>query len=70
MRSNRETQARAILEANVERNPDEYVPLESIAWVLADSGESERAFALLEECLERFPDHARARQLLINLRGG
>ncbi len=70
MRSNRETQARAVLEANVERFPDSYVPLESIAWVLADSGEREGAFELIERWLERFPNHARARQFLINLRGG
>ena len=69
-RSERQPQAIAIIEANYARFPDEYVPNESLAFVLSDQGEQERAEAILQRWLEKHPDHDRARQLLINLRGG
>jgi len=69
-RSDRQPQAIAIIEANYARFPDEYVPNESMAFILSDQGEQERAEAILVRWLEKHPDHDRARQLLINLRGG
>ena len=68
MRSDREPQAVAILEANYEKFPDQYIPLESMAFVWSET-EPERAFDILEAWLEKHPDHSRARRLLVNLRG-
>jgi hypothetical protein len=67
-RSNREAQGHALIEANHAKFPSEYVPLESLAFIRADTGREEEAFALLEKWLEENPDHARARRLLVNLR--
>ena len=69
-RSDRQPQAIAIIEANYLRFPDEYVPNESMAFILSDQGEQDRAEAILERWLEKYPDHARARRLLTNMRGG
>jgi len=70
MRSDREPQAIEIIETNYVRFPDDYGPNESMAFVLNDLGETDRAIAILERWLERHPDHARARRLIINMRGG
>ncbi len=67
MRSNRQAKAVALFEENFRRFPGEYIPLETMAFVFADS-QPERAFALLEGWLAEHPDHDRGRQLLINLR--
>jgi tetratricopeptide (TPR) repeat protein len=69
MRSDREDQAVALFEANYERFPDDYLPIESMAFIWSDSDRPERAFEILEEWLQKHPDHDRARQLLVNLRG-
>ncbi len=69
-RSDRQPQAIAIIEANYARLPDEYVPNESMAFILSEQGEQERAEAILERWLEKYPDHARARRLLTNMRRG
>ena len=69
-RSERQPQAIAIIEANYARFPDEYVPNESMAFILDDAGETERALEILERWLERHPDHDRARRLIVNMRGG
>lgn len=67
-RTEREAKGHAILEANHARFPEEYEPLESLAFIRASSGRAEEAFALLEGWLVTHPDHDRARHLLVNLR--
>lgn len=69
-RSEREQAGHALIEANYKKFPGEYRALESMAFILADTGREEEAFAILEGWLEKNPDHARARRLLINLRDG
>lgn len=70
MRRDREDDAVAILESNLERFPDQYIPIESMAFVRESQGDLEAATGMLESWLERNPDHERARRLLINMRGG
>lgn len=67
-RSERAAAGHALIEANFRRFPERYRALESMAFILADTDRKEEAFALLEGWLEKNPDHARARRLLINLR--
>lgn len=67
-RSERVKQGHALIEANYERFPNEYRAIESLAFIRADTGRGEEAFALLERWLDANPDHARARRLLVNLR--
>ena len=69
-RQDRKTEATAILRRNLEKFPEEYIPNESMAFVLRDRGELESALRVLEQWLNQHPDHDRARQLLINMRGG
>jgi hypothetical protein len=68
IRSEREAEGHALVEANFDRFPEQYVPNESMAFILADSDRMDEAIALLEKWLEGHPDHARARRLLVNLR--
>ena len=67
-RTGREAQGHALIEANHAKFPEEYTAVESLAFIRADTGRAEEAFALLETWLEENPDHARARRLLVNLR--
>jgi len=60
--------ARALFDDNVRRFPNEYIPQESLAFVLWDAGEREAAYQVLEQWLSGHPDHERASRLLINLR--
>jgi hypothetical protein len=68
-RSERAEHGHALIVANRARFPDEYIPLESLAFVLADTDRMDEALALLEAWLATHPEHARARRLLVNLRG-
>lgn len=67
-RTDRETQGHALIAANLAKFPEEYIPHESMAFVLADTERMEEALALLEKWIESHPDHDRAKRLLINLR--
>lgn len=66
-RQDRKADGEAVLRRNREKFPGEYIPLESVAFVLDDSGETAAAVHLLEQWLEQHPDHDRARRLIINL---
>jgi len=68
-RKDRKEEARAIAAANLARFPNEYIPNESTAFLLRDAGDRAGAIRLLEDWLTSHPDHARARRLLINMRG-
>ena len=67
-RSGREQDALQIFRKNLETFPDDYVPNESLSFALASSGELERGISLMEDWLERHPDHPSARRLLETLR--
>jgi tetratricopeptide (TPR) repeat protein len=67
-RQDHKTAALAIFRQNLATFPQEYVPNESMAVVSFDRGEHESAFRILEQWIERHPDHDRARRLLVNLR--
>jgi hypothetical protein len=69
-RQGREVEGNAALRRNLEKFPNEYVPNESVAFILDDGGDKAGAIRVLEAWLERHPDHARARRLLVNIRGG
>ncbi len=69
-RKDRKSEATAILSRNLEKFPEEYIPNESMAFILNESGEHESALRILEQWLDKHPNHDRARNLLINLRGG
>lgn len=69
-RQGREMEGNVALRRNLEKFPDDYVPNESVAFILDDGGDKAGAVRLLEAWLERHPDHARARRLLVNIRGG
>ncbi|MCZ6659418.1 MAG: c-type cytochrome [Gammaproteobacteria bacterium] len=69
-RQGRKPEATAILSRNLEKFPEEYIPNESMAFILRDRGELESALQVLEQWLDKHPNHDRARQLLINMRGG
>jgi len=68
-RKDRKEEARAIAAVNLARFPNEYVPNESVAFLLRDAGDRAGAIRLLEGWLATHPDHARARRLLVNMRG-
>ncbi len=57
-----------VFERNLSVYPDQYVPMESLADGLWQSGDRERPIEMFEEWLERHPDHAMARRRLTNLR--
>jgi Photosynthetic reaction centre cytochrome C subunit len=67
-RTDRVTAGNAVLEGNLRKFPHEYIPNESMAFVLFDAGERDAAFHILERWLQEHPDHERARRLLTNLR--
>jgi len=67
-RSNREASGHALIEANYARFPRAYTAVESMAFILADTGREQEAFAVLESWVESNPDHARARRLLVDLK--
>lgn len=67
IRSERESLGHALVDANVERYPGEYRPLESKAFVLDSTDRKEEAIALLEGWIAGHPDHSRAKNLLVNL---
>jgi hypothetical protein len=69
-RQGRQTDALVIIRRNHANYPEEYIPTESLAFMLDETGDRAGALRLLEQWLERHPDHQRARRLLINLRGG
>jgi tetratricopeptide (TPR) repeat protein len=69
-RRDRKADATAVLRRNLEKFPEEYIPNESMAFILDESGEKEAALRVLEQWLDKHPNHDRARNLLINLRGG
>ena len=69
-RRDRKPEATAILSHNLEKFPEEYIPNESMAFILNERGDKEPALRILERWLEKHPTHDRARNLLINLRGG
>lgn len=69
-RSNRRPAAVALMEANYARFPERYIPNESMAFIRRDSGDLAGALEILERWLEQHPNHERARNLLINMRGG
>ena len=68
-RQGRQEDAITLFRWNLAKFPDEYVPNESVAFALWDTGEEASALEILEGWLSRHPDHDRARRLLINLRG-
>lgn len=68
-RRERQAEAVAIVRRNLARFPDEYIPNESMAFILRATGDQAGAERILERWLERHPDHERARRLLINMRG-
>ena len=70
IRSEREAEGHKLIEANLERFPEQYVPNESMAFMLRSTDRLDEAIAVLEKWLETHPDHARARRLLVNMRGG
>ncbi len=67
-RKDRKEEATAVLSRNLEKFPEEYIPNESMAFILNERGEKEPALRILEQWLDKHPDHDRARNLLINLR--
>ena len=69
-RRDRKADAAVVLRRNLEKFPEEYIPNESMAFLLDESGDKEAALRLLEQWLDKHPDHNRARNLLVNLRGG
>jgi len=69
-RQDRRVEAMAIIRRNHAMFPEEYIPTESLAFMLDETGDRAGALRLLEQWLERNPDHQRARRLLLNLRGG
>ncbi len=69
-RKDRRSEATAILSRNLEKFPELYIPNESMAFILNARGEQESALRILEQWLDKHPDHDRARNLLSNLRGG
>ena len=66
-RTEREAQGHALIEANYEKFPGQYTPLESMAFVLAETDRKAEALTLLREWIEAHPEHARARRLVVNL---
>jgi photosynthetic reaction center cytochrome c subunit len=68
IRSERAELGFEVIEANFERNPGVYVPLESKVFMLRQRDKTEDAIALLEGWLAEHPDHDRAKNLLVNLR--
>lgn len=67
-RTDRQAQGHALIEANLAKFLEEYIPHESMAFILSSTDRKEEAFALLEKWIEIHPDHDRAKRLLINLR--
>ncbi|MHC4976323.1 MAG: hypothetical protein ACYTF7_06920, partial [Planctomycetota bacterium] len=67
-RSERAEAGYAIIDANYERHPGVYVPLESKAFILRRQGKLDEAIALLEGWIADNPDHARAKNLLVNMK--
>jgi len=67
-RRDRRPEAIAIMRHNRDLFPDEYEPAESIAFILRATGDQAGAERILEDWLQRHPDHVRARRLLLNMR--
>ncbi len=68
-RQGREADGNVVLRRNLEKFPNEYGPNESVAFILDDGGDKAGAIRVLEAWLDQHPDHARARRLLVNIRG-
>lgn len=68
-RQDRKADATAIIRRNLAKFPEEYIPNESMAFILDEAGDRAAARRILEQWLAKHPDHARARRLLVNLGG-
>ena len=68
-RKDRKSEATVVISRNLKKFPEEYIPNESMAFLLDERGEKEQAMRILEQWLDKHPDHDRARNLLINIRG-
>ena len=66
IRSEREPQGQALIEATYSKFPKVYGAVENMVFVLLDREQKEQGIALLQEWIDAHPSHDRARQLLIN----
>ena len=66
IRSEREPQGQALIEATYRKFPKVYGAVENMVFVLLDREQKEQGIALLQEWIDAHPSHDRARLLLIN----